>query len=130
MVVGAGRSTRPGVGAGGQTRPKPASQIHSVQQPNCGQFLAAGWLRRWLWMAGVMAAWSRRGLQGRRSMLTRMVAALGWGQKSRVSAAANPLRTKVPEFMTHTNGYNARSAAKQRVTQQYVRREGHEGRCN
>src|SRR5262249_7124975 len=74
--------------------------------------------------------WSRRGLQGRRSMLTRMVEALGWGQKSRVSAAANPLRTKVPEFMTHTNGYNARSAAKQRVTQQYVRREGHEGRCN
>jgi hypothetical protein len=59
-----------------------------------------------------------------------MVEALGWGQKSRVSAAANPLRTKVPEFMTHTNGYNARSAAKQRVTQQYVRREGHEGRCN
>src|SRR5262245_46885825 len=54
----------------------------------------------------------------------------GVGQKSRVSTAANPLRTKVPEFMTHTNGYNARSAAKQRVTQQYVRREGHEGRCN
>src|SRR5262245_31281328 len=50
--------------------------------------------------------------------------------KSRASAAANPLRTKVPEFMTHTNGYNARSAAKQRVTQQYVGREGHEGRCN
>src|SRR5262245_60291648 len=117
-------------GGRGPNLAEASQSIHSVQQPNCGQFHAAGWLRRWLWMAGVMAAWSPRGLEGLRSMLTRIVEALRWRQKSRVSAAANPPRTKVPEFMTHTNGYNARSAAKQRVTQQYVRREGHEGRCN
>src|SRR5262249_34745798 len=54
----------------------------------------------------------------------------GVGAKVAGFGGGKRLRPKVPEFMTHTNGYIARSAAKQRVTQQYVRREGHEGRCN